>query len=102
MARYLSARRQGPNAASAHRRQLHACPTVEPFKDFDQFRDLLCSDPRPIARNFAEKLLVYGTGAPISFADRAVVEEIVDQTCRQNFGLRSLLHAVVVQPHLFE
>ena len=65
------------------------------FKDFDQFRDLLCSDPRPIARNFAEKLLVYGTGAPISFADRAIVEQIVDETVDQNFGLRSLLHAVV-------
>jgi hypothetical protein len=68
------------------------------FKDFDEFRDLLCTDPRSIARNFAEKLLVYGTGAPITFADRAIVEEIVDQSVDQDYGLRSLLHAVVSSP----
>ncbi len=71
------------------------------FKDFDEFRDLLCTDPRPIARNFAEMLLVYGTGAPITFADRSVVEDIVDQTVDQNYGLRSLLRGRC-QPHFLE
>lgn len=68
------------------------------FRDFNEFRRLLCSDPRPIARNFAEKLLVYGTGAQITFADRAVLESIVDQTADHDYGLRSLLHAVVASP----
>ncbi|MFK8111895.1 MAG: DUF1592 domain-containing protein [Rubripirellula sp.] len=65
------------------------------FADFGEFRQMLAMNPRPIARNFAEKLIVYGTGAPISFADRAVVEEIVDQTADNQHGLRSLVHAVV-------
>jgi Protein of unknown function (DUF1592)/Protein of unknown function (DUF1588)/Protein of unknown function (DUF1595)/Protein of unknown function (DUF1585)/Protein of unknown function (DUF1587)/Planctomycete cytochrome C len=68
------------------------------FEDFDEFRKLMAENPRPLARNFAEKLLVYGTGAPISFADRQVVEKIVDQTADTNLGLRSLLHAVVTSP----
>lgn len=68
------------------------------FQDFHEFRSLLRSKPRPIARNFAEKLIVYGTGAPITFSDRAVVQDIVDQSADQNYGLRSLLHAVVTSP----
>ena len=70
-------------------------PDGRTFHDFEEFRTLLCRDPRPIAANFAEKLLVYGTGASISFVDRRAVDAIVDQTADSNYGLRSLLHAVV-------
>ena len=73
-------------------------PDGRDFQDFDEFRSLLCAKPEPLARNFAEKLLVYGTGAPIDFADRAVVDEIVKQTSESQYGLRSLLHAVVTSP----
>ncbi len=73
-------------------------PDGRSFHDFDEFRRLLSVKPRPVARNVAEKLLVYGTGASISFADRAVVEEIVDQAADNDYGLRSLLHAVVASP----
>lgn len=68
------------------------------FKNFDQFRDLIAADAKPIARNFAEKLLVYGTGAPISYADREIVDRIVEQTKGTDHGLRSLIHAVVTSP----
>lgn len=69
-----------------------------PFENFAEFRLLMAKDPRPIARNFAEKLLVFGTGAPISFADRQVLDEIVEQTSDAEYGLRSLVHAVVTSP----
>ena len=39
--------------------------------------------------------LVYATGAEIQFADREVVEQLVAQSRGQNYGFRSLLHAVV-------
>ncbi len=68
------------------------------FDNFDQFRELLLDDIRPIAKNVAEKLLIYGTGAAITFADRDVVEEIVDATAENDFGFRSLLQAVVTSP----
>jgi hypothetical protein len=70
-------------------------PDGRDFKDFDEFRELISQDPRPIARNFVEKLLVYGTGAPITFADRAVVDQIVDDAADENYGLRTLLDGVV-------
>jgi hypothetical protein len=68
------------------------------FDDFDEFRQLLLDDVRPIAKNVAEKLLVYGTGAAISFADRKLVEETVDTTADNDYGFRSLLQAVVSSP----
>ena len=68
------------------------------FDDFHGFCKLLADDPRPIARNFAEKLMVYGTGARISFADRDVIDRIVEKTADDHYGLRSLLHAVVSSP----
>lgn len=68
------------------------------FQNFEEFRDLLSADTRPIARNVAEKLLIYGTGAQISFADRESVEKIIESTADTNFGFRSLLDAVIVSP----
>jgi hypothetical protein len=68
------------------------------FDDFDEFRQLLLADARPIVGNVAEQLLVYGTGAAMTFADREVVEEIVDTAAENDFGFRSLLQAVVSSP----
>ncbi len=68
------------------------------FANLDEFRKLVAAEPRKLAANVAEKMLAYGTGAPISFADREAVEAIADTAGRDNFGLRSILHAVVTSP----
>jgi hypothetical protein len=68
------------------------------FNDVEGFRSLVVQEPRRLAKCVAEKLLVFGTGAPISFADRQVVEQIVDQAAQENYGFRSILHAVVSSP----
>ncbi|NND99627.1 MAG: DUF1592 domain-containing protein, partial [Pirellulaceae bacterium] len=68
------------------------------FETFQEYRDLIASDPRPIARNFAEKLIVYGTGAPITFADRVELDKLVDQNKDNGYGVRSLLKSVVTSP----
>jgi hypothetical protein len=73
-------------------------PDGRDFGDFDEFRELIAARPEPIARNFAEKLIVYGTGAPIAFADRAIVDDLVEKTADRGYGLRSLLHQVVSSP----
>ena len=62
------------------------------FEDFDAFRRLIAGNPEPLARNFAEKLLVYATGAAIQFSDREVIDDIVSSTKDKNYGLRSLIH----------
>jgi len=68
------------------------------FRDIDGYKRLILSDPDQLTRNLAEKLLVYSTGAPLDFADRATVEQIVRDTKSRNHGLRSLVHAVVQSP----
>jgi hypothetical protein len=73
-------------------------PDGRAFEDLAEFQELILEDPRPIARNVAEKLMTYGTGAGIAFADRDVIEDIVDQSADQDFGFRSLLYAVVTSP----
>lgn len=73
-------------------------PDGREFEDFDQFRGLVAADPAPLARNVAEKLLVYGTGAPIEFAERELVEQLVARTADDEYGLRSIVHEVVSSP----
>ena len=75
-------------------------PDGRPFQDVDELRTLLAADPARLARAFTGHLLTYATGAGVSFADRAVVDAIVQSTEAKNYGLRALLHAVV-QSELF-
>ena len=65
------------------------------FEDIRQFKTLLLSDPDQIVRNVIEKLIIYATGAPVSFADRVEVEEIIEQTRSSHHGVRSLIHEIV-------
>jgi len=73
-------------------------PDGRAFKDVAEFKALLLADPDAIARGFAEKLLVYATGAPLSFADRAAVEEIVDRVRKKGYGTRATIHEVIQSP----
>jgi hypothetical protein len=68
------------------------------FADGDEFRRLMAADKRRLAANVAEKLLIYGTGAPISFADRDVVEAIASASAKEEYGFRTILEAVVTSP----
>jgi hypothetical protein len=65
------------------------------FSDFRQFRQLIADNPEPLARNFCEKLMIYGTGSNIQFADRREITKIVEQTADSDYGMRSLLHATI-------
>jgi hypothetical protein len=73
-------------------------PDGQKFQDISEFRSLLCAQPEKLARGLAEKLVVYGTGAPISFADRAAIDDIVKRAVADNYGLRSIVHAVAQSP----
>jgi mono/diheme cytochrome c family protein len=73
-------------------------PSGEKFADVDEFRKLLLRDPRALADNLARRLLVYSTGAPVGFADRQVVDEIVRRARRKDYGVRTLLVEVVTSP----
>lgn len=73
-------------------------PDGRAFPDLDALKKLLLQDKPQIARCVAEKLLTYATGAGITFADRPTVEAIVQQAAKKDYGLRTLVHAVVESP----
>ncbi|HSI36138.1 MAG TPA: DUF1592 domain-containing protein, partial [Tepidisphaeraceae bacterium] len=64
------------------------------FADVNQFKDLLLADKDAIARAMAEKLLVYGTGHGLEFADRSAVKQIVENVKPKAYGFKSLIHEV--------
>jgi hypothetical protein len=69
-----------------------------PFSNFEGFRQLQAARVEPLARNFAEQLLTYGTGATITFADRDELNHIVATVRDDNYGMYSVLEAVITSP----
>jgi len=70
-------------------------PDGRKFNDIQEFKQLILQDEPKIARNLTRHLIVYATGAPIRFSDRATVEHILEQTKADQYGVRSLVHAIV-------
>ncbi len=65
------------------------------FKNIDDYKKILLEDKDQIARNLTQNLLVYATGAEIQYADREVVEGIVANIRKRDYGFRTLIHEVV-------
>jgi mono/diheme cytochrome c family protein len=65
------------------------------FREIDEFKQLLLEREDQVARNLTRNLLVYATGAGIQFADREVVEQILDRLKSRGGGLRMLVHEIV-------
>lgn len=83
-------RSRGPQIDSSYE-----MPDGQKFQDVTGFKEIVVSTPRQLAANVAEKMVIYGTGSPISFADRKAIEQIVDEAADKQFGLRSILQSVV-------
>lgn len=76
-------------------------PDGRPFRDIREFKQLLRGEERMVARNLVRQLLVYATGAPARFSERAEVERIVERAQTRAFGVRTLIHEIV-QSELFQ
>ena len=73
-------------------------PELGDFSDVESFRKILLTDERAIARNLASQLIVYATGAPVGFADRAALEAILDRAAKDQYGVRTLIHEIIQSP----
>jgi mono/diheme cytochrome c family protein len=73
-------------------------PDGRRFKDFAEFRALVAADPDRLARSLAGHLLVYGTGAELSYADREAVGTIAKAAAKQDHGVKSILLEVITSP----
>ena len=70
-------------------------PDGRQFADIAEFKKLLLAHPEQIARCLTEKLVTYATGHPVGFGDHQAVHQIVAESEKSDYGLRSLVHAVV-------
>jgi hypothetical protein len=73
-------------------------PDGRTFDSLQQFQERILEHPGKIAANVAGKFLTYGTGAPITFADRDEIKRIAAATKDNNYGFRSILKEVVTSP----
>lgn len=75
-------------------------PDGTPFKDIHGFKQHLVKQEPAIARNLTRHLVTYATGAPVTYSDRAKVEQIIAASANKQYGLRTLIHGIV-QSELF-
>ena len=77
-------------------------PDGTSFSGIRQFKGILLKRNPEIARNLLEQLITYSTGAPVSFADQAVVDAMMAELVASKYGLRSMIHAIVQSPLFLE
>jgi hypothetical protein len=70
-------------------------PSGAAFQNIHELKSLLAAEPRQLARNLLQQLILYATGTPVGFADRQELEAILNETAADGFRVRDLLHAVV-------
>ena len=70
-------------------------PDGRKFATVEEFKKLLLENPEQIARCLTEKLVTYATGQPVGIGDHAAVNQILAEAKTKDYGLRTLVHAVV-------
>jgi mono/diheme cytochrome c family protein len=65
------------------------------FNDVRELKQLILKDQRQVARNLVRQLVTYSTGAPVQFGDRSAVENILDQSKPDGYGVKTLIHAII-------
>ena len=70
-------------------------PDGRAFRDIKEFKRLLRGEEVPVARNLARQLVVFATGAPVRFSDRAEFEQILQRASVHQYGVRSLVEEIV-------
>jgi hypothetical protein len=75
-------------------------PGGEPFKNIAEFQSLVLRNPEALAANMVRQFIMYGTGSEPHYSDRREIARVLQQTKSSNYGIRSLIDAVV-QSDLF-
>lgn len=70
-------------------------PDGRSFRDVVEFKKLMLTDEAGIARNLARQLVVYATGAPVRFTDRAELEQILERAKARDYGVRTLVEEII-------
>lgn len=73
-------------------------PKLGPFAGFTEFRALLRKNEHLVFQNVAEKLTIYALGRSLGFADREVIQSIVETTRANGGGLRTMIETLIQSP----
>jgi hypothetical protein len=73
-------------------------PDGTPFRGIRDFKGILLEREEQLARNLLEQLVIYSTGAPVGFADRAILDEMMTRLTESKYGVRSMIHEIVQSP----
>lgn len=75
--------------------------SVKPFAGIQELRSILAQNPEQLARGIMRHLVTYSTGAPATSLDQKAIDAAVKDASKDDYGLRSLIHALV-QSELFQ
>jgi hypothetical protein len=73
-------------------------PTGEKFNNLSEVKQLLLTNPDPVARCVTEKLLTFATGREMGFSDRAEIERLVAASRARHHTFHDLIHDIVQSP----
>jgi hypothetical protein len=73
-------------------------PDGADFDDIHDYKRLLLQHEETMARSFVQRLVLYATGAPVRFGDRAHVEAILQSARSRQFGVQTLLMELIASP----
>lgn len=69
--------------------------TGDSFQDINGVKRLLGKRQRQLAKNLLQQLTLYGTGTPIRFSDRRVIESILDDSAANQYRVKDLILGLV-------
>jgi len=72
------------------------------FNDIDELKKILAADLRPFARNLIIRIAEYAKGRELVATDYPVIEQIVDQTERNNFQLKEIVYRIAISELITE
>lgn len=65
------------------------------FRDINELRAILASDPRQLARNLLGQFTIYATGTPVRYSDRREIESMLDACAKDGYRVGDLLRALI-------
>lgn len=68
------------------------------FSDINGFRSLILQDKDNLAFNLARQLTLYATGKGHHFKDREHLQHILEKSRHENYGIQSIIHALIQNP----
>jgi mono/diheme cytochrome c family protein len=74
-------------------------PDGREFKTVQEFKAALLAEKDAFVRGFAEKILCYALGRPITYGDHLAVDEIISRTEKDQYRLQEVIQAVVASPY---